>query len=169
LLTPGGRNYWKSNNFRSLTDSALDMVIESARQLPGPECEIFLVQLGAAMARVDPSATAYVARDAHYIMNVHGRWSDPRDDDRIRAWAREVFRNAAPHATGSGYVNFLTDDETERVVASYGVNYPRLQIAKRRFDPENLFRMNLNIEPGAPSTEERGPVGLQATLPDLTE
>lgn len=169
LLTAGGRNYWKSNNFRALTDPALDVVIEAAGRLPGPECEIFLAQLGGAMARVDPRATAYAGRDAHYIMNVHGRWSDPRDDDRVRGWARQVFREAAPHATGSGYVNFLTDDENERVVASYGVNYPRLQLAKRRFDPENLFRMNLNIEPASPGTALRGPVEAPATLPDLAE
>ena len=153
LLAPGGRNYWKSHNFSVLTDAALDMVIESAGGLPGPECEIFVAQLGAAMARVNPSATAYVGRDACYIMNVHGRWSDPRDDDRVRAWARQVFRNAAPHATGSGYVNFLTEDEAGRVATSYGTNYPRLQAAKRRFDPENLFRMNLNIEPAAQAAQ----------------
>jgi FAD/FMN-containing dehydrogenase len=125
------------------------MVIESAGGLPGPECEIFVAQLGAAMARVNPSATAYVGRDARDIMNVHGRWSDPRDDALVRSWARQVFQNAAPHATGSGYVNFLTEDEAERVAASYGANYPRLQAAKRRFDPDNLFRMNLNIGPAA--------------------
>jgi len=153
LLAPGGRNYWKSHNFSVLTDAALDVVIESAGGLPGPECEIFVAQLGAAMARVNPSATAYVGRDAYYIMNVHGRWSDPRDDDRVRSWARQVFRNAAPHATGSGYVNFLTEDEAGRVATSYGTNYPRLQAAKRRFDPENLFRMNLNIEPAAQAAQ----------------
>jgi FAD/FMN-containing dehydrogenase len=149
LLTPGGRNYWKSNNFSSLTDAALEVVIESAGRLPGPECEIFIAQLGAAMARVNPWATAYFGRDARYIMNVHGRWSDPRDDERVRSWARKVFEDAAPHATGSGYVNFLTEDEAERVAAAYGGNYPRLQAAKREFDPDNLFRMNLNITPSA--------------------
>jgi FAD/FMN-containing dehydrogenase len=149
LLTAGGRNYWKSSNFRGLTDAALDMAIESAAGLPGPECEIFLAQLGGAMARVSPSATAFSGRDAHFIMNVHGRWSDPRDDDRIRTWARRAFSLAAPHATAGGYVNFLTDDEAERVTASYGSNYPRLQQAKRRYDPHNLLRMNLNIEPAS--------------------
>jgi FAD/FMN-containing dehydrogenase len=155
LLTPGARNYWKSNNFSTLSDAALDVVIESAGRLPGPECEVFLAQLGGAMARVTPSATAFAGRDARYIMNVHGRWSDPRDDDRVRSWARQAFRNAAPHATGSGYVNFLTEDETERVAASYGTNYPRLQAAKRRFDPHNLFRMNLNIGPAAQAAQSR--------------
>jgi FAD/FMN-containing dehydrogenase len=67
----------------------------------------------------------------------------------VRAWARRAFQDAAPHATASGYVNFLTEDESERVAASYGTNYPRLQAVKRRFDPGNLFRMNLNIVPAA--------------------
>ena len=149
LLTPGGRNYWKSNNFSALTDAALDLMITATARLPGPECEIFVAQLGGAMARVKPAATAFVGRDARYIMNVHGRWSDARDDERVRAWARRAFEDAAPHATGSGYVNFLTEDEAERVAASYGTNYPRLQALKQRFDPGNLFRMNLNIAPAA--------------------
>jgi FAD/FMN-containing dehydrogenase len=154
LLTAGGRNYWKSNNFRGLTDAALDVAIESAAGSPGPECEIFIAQLGGAMARVGPSATAYAGRDAHFIMNVHGRWSDPRDDELVRAWARQAFARAAPHATAGGYVNFLTDDEAERVTASYGRNYPRLQRAKRRYDPRNLLRMNLNIEPASAAVEQ---------------
>jgi FAD/FMN-containing dehydrogenase len=149
LLTPGGRNYWKSNNFSTLTDAGLDVMIASAGRLPGPECEIFVAQLGGAMARVKPAATAFFGRDARYIMNVHGRWSDARDDEWVRAWARRAFQDAAPHATGSGYVNFLTEDEAERVAASYGTNYPRLQAVKQRFDPGNLFRMNLNIAPAA--------------------
>lgn len=147
LLAPGARNYWKSNNFSTLTDAALEVAVASASRLPGPECEIFIAQLGGAMLRVAPAATAFVARDARYIMNVHGRWSDVRDDELVRAWARRVFQDAAPHASSSGYVNFLTEDEAERVAASYGANYARLQAVKRRFDPDNLFRMNLNIEP----------------------
>jgi FAD/FMN-containing dehydrogenase len=151
LLAAGSRNYWKTNNFSTLSDAALDLLIDSVRRLPGPECEIFMAQLGGAMARVKPEETAFVGRDARYIMNVHGRWSDPGEDERVRIWAREVFQDAAPHATGGGYVNFLTEDEAERVAGSYGANYPRLQAVKQRFDPGNLFRMNLNIEPAGAS------------------
>lgn len=154
LLAPGGRNYWKSNNFSTLGDAAIDTVIASASRLPGPECEVFLAQLGGAMSRVGPAATAFVGRDARFIMNVHGRWSDAKDDQHVRAWARQAFEDAAPHATGSGYVNFLTEDEGERVAASYGANYPRLQALKRRYDPANLFRMNLNIVPAADARGE---------------
>ncbi len=149
LLAPGSRNYWKTNNFSTLSDAALDLLIASVGRLPGPECEIFLAQLGGAMGRVKPEDTAFVGRDAKYIMNVHGRWSDPGDDQKVRAWARQVFQDAAPHATGGGYVNFLTEDEAERVAGSYGANHARLQAVKKRFDPGNLFRMNLNIEPAA--------------------
>ncbi len=161
LLAPGGRNYWKSNNFSSLSDAALDQMIASAAQLPGAECEIFVAQLGGAMGRVAPTATAFAGRDARYIMNVHGRWSDSRDDERVRAWARKVFEDAAPHATGGGYVNFLTDDEAERVAATYGANHPRLQSVKQRYDPHNLFRMNINVTPA-------GAQRFDASAPALT-
>ncbi|MBO9650199.1 MAG: FAD-binding oxidoreductase [Variovorax sp.] len=147
LLMPGSRNYWKSNNFSKLSDDALDMLIASVARLPGPQCEIFMAQLGGAMGRVKQSETAFPGRDANYIMNVHGRWSEPADDDKVRDWARRVFQEAAPHATASGYVNFLTEDEAARVEGSYGANYARLQTAKRKYDPDNLFRMNLNIAP----------------------
>ena len=93
-----------------------------------------------------------IRRDARFIMNVHGRWLDRQDDERVRAWARSAFEAVAPHATGSGYVNFLTEDEGERVAASYGTNYPRLQALKQRYDPGNLFRMNLNIVPSGAGT-----------------
>ena len=147
LLAPGARNYWKSNNFDTLSDAALDILVASAARSPGPQCEIFVAQLGGAMARVKPDATAYAGRDARYVMNVHGRWSDAGDDARVRAWARQAFEEAAQHATAGGYVNFLTEDEAERVAASYGRNYPRLRELKLRYDPGNLFRMNLNIAP----------------------
>ncbi|MEO8545403.1 MAG: FAD-binding oxidoreductase [Burkholderiaceae bacterium] len=149
LLAPGGRNYWKSNNFSIVSDAAIDVMIDSAERSPGDECEIFVAQVGGAMGRVAPTATPFTARDARYIMNVHGRWSDPQDDGRVRDWARKVFLDAAPHATGGGYVNFLTEDEPDRVAATYGVNLPRLQAVKRRYDPQNLFRMNVNIAPTA--------------------
>jgi FAD/FMN-containing dehydrogenase len=154
LLTAGARNYWKTNNFRTLSDAAIDVLIASASRLPDPQCEIFVAQLGGAMARVKPAATAFVGRDANYIMNVHGRWSDAQNDEQVRKWARQCFLDAAPHATGSGYVNFLTEDEGERVAAAYGANYPRFQMLKRRFDPRNIFRVNMNIVPGDVRTRE---------------
>lgn len=147
LLAPGARNYWKSSDFDELEDGALDLFVEAARAIPSPECEIFIAQLGGAMARVAPDATAYAGRDAHYIMNVHGRWRSPSDDQTVRTWARRVFTDTAPYATGGGYVNFLTEDERGRVPSAYGLNYERLSEIKQRLDPDNLFRMNHNIPP----------------------
>jgi FAD/FMN-containing dehydrogenase len=62
-------------------------------------------------------------------------------------WAREFFNASAPFATGGVYVNFMPEDETDRVGSAYGANYERLAELKQRFDPENLFRTNQNIRP----------------------
>jgi FAD/FMN-containing dehydrogenase len=147
LLTPGARNYWKTNEFVDLEDGAIDAILAGARALPGPECEVFVASLGGAMGRVASDATAYAGRATRYVMNVHGRSRDPQGDLAVRAWARSLFDGTAPYATGGGYVNFLTADEQPRVAAAYGDNYERLRELKERYDPENFFRMNHNIPP----------------------
>lgn len=149
LLAPGARNYWKSHNLEQVSDGLLDVVVAAAAAAPGPECEVFLAQLGGAMAAVPATETAYAGRDANFVMNVHGRWQSAADDARGRDWARALYRAAAPHSTGGGYVNFFTEDEGERVAQAYGGNYGRLQAIKQRFDPDNLFRINLNVPPAA--------------------
>jgi len=83
------------------------------------------------------------------VMNVHGRWEDPAKDAACIGWARQLFEAAAPFATGGVYVNFLTQDEQGRVPAAYGANYARLVALKKRYDPDNLFRVNQNIGPPA--------------------
>lgn len=145
LLTEGARNYWKSHNFTELSDGALDILADFAGRLPSDETEIFIAHLGGAASRIDVEATAYPHRDAEFVMNVHGRWREPSDDDAVIGWARELFDATAPHASGSVYVNFLTEDEADRVEAAYGPNYGRLTAVKQRFDPDNFFRINQNV------------------------
>jgi FAD/FMN-containing dehydrogenase len=149
LLTPGARNYWKSHNFTELRDEALDTMIEYAGKLPSPQCEIFVALIGGAANTVPSDAMAYSSRDAKFVMNVHGRWESKTDDEKGRGWARGFFAAAAPYASSGAYVNFMTEEEDDRVAAAYGPNYPRLLQIKRQYDPENIFHLNQNIKPGA--------------------
>jgi FAD/FMN-containing dehydrogenase len=149
LLTPGARNYWKSHNLAQLQDGLLDVLTDAIGKLPSPQCEIFFGAIGAQTSRVPVEAMAYANRDTNYVMNVHGRWSEPSEDAQCIAWARAFFEASAPFALGSVYVNFLTQDEAERISAAYGPNYARLVEVKNRYDPHNLFRQNQNIRPSA--------------------
>ncbi|ELY78077.1 FAD linked oxidase domain protein [Natrinema pellirubrum DSM 15624] len=146
LLTEGSRNYWKSHNFSELSDDAIDTAVEYAADLPSALSEIFFAQLGGAMARVPSDATAYPHRDAEYAMNVHTRWEDPAMDDECIAWSRAFFDAMAPHATGGVYANFISEATGEEDLA-YGRNGDRLAEIKAEYDPENLFRLNQNVEP----------------------
>ena len=147
LLIPPARNYWKSHNFDTLSDAALDVVTSHAGKLPSEHSEIFLGLLGGAANTRAPDEMAYPHRAALYAMNVHTRWLDPQDDARCLAWAREFFQAAAPHAAGGVYINFLNEDEVDRIAEAYGPNYARLKEIKAKYDPDNLFRSNQNIRP----------------------
>lgn len=147
LLTPGARNYWKSHNFAKMSDATIDVAVKYASNLPSDECEIFFGLLAGEASNRNPEDTAYPHRDATYVMNVHGRWQSPKDDEKCVSWARRFYSDTAPQATGGVYVNFLTADETERVKAAYGPNYVRLQKTKETYDSDNFFRLNQNISP----------------------
>jgi FAD/FMN-containing dehydrogenase len=147
LLTPGARNYWKSHNFAALSDAAIDEVLRYAGNVPTPQTEIFLGLLGGKANTPPPDATAYPHRNVMYAMNVHARWTDPQDDTRCVAWARDFFKAVTPFAAGSVYINFMTQEEGGRIREAYGPNYDRLVQVKNRYDPRNLFRYNHNIPP----------------------
>lgn len=147
LLTPGARNYWKSHDFKELSDELCAQVVDYAGRLPTPDCEIFIGQVGGAMGRVGMEETAYAGRTAAFIMNVHTRWQDAADDERCIAWARDFFEATRPHSLGTAYVNFLAEEDEARLVDTYGANYARLAQVKALYDPRNLFRVNQNIAP----------------------
>lgn len=149
LLAPGARNYWKSHDFTALPDDAIDVLLDGIRKLPGPECEVFIGHVGGAAGRVAADATAFPQRSSHFVMNVHARWREPDMDAACIDWARGLFDAAGPYAAGTAYVNFMPEDELDRVEAAYGANYRRLIEIKRKYDPSNLFRMNQNIRPVA--------------------
>lgn len=147
LLTPGARNYWKSHNFTELSGGALKVIVENAGKLPTGQTEIFIGLLGAKASRVPVEATAYSSREAKYVMNVHGRWDAPEEDQKVIGWARDFFSATTEFASGSVYINFLTSDEQERIAAAYGPNFDRLARIKAKYDPDNIFRTNQNIRP----------------------
>jgi len=147
LLTPGMRNYWKSHEFLEIPDKMIDVLVDFAGRLPDPQTEMAFAQLGGAIARVANDATAYSHREPNFLINVHGRWDAAANDDKCVGWARDLFKALAAFSTGAVYVNFLTAEEGDRVKMAYGANLAKLVGIKKKYDPANLFRMNINIRP----------------------
>lgn len=146
LLTPGSRNYWKSHNFKQISNELIEMLIQYAHKLPSPQTEIFIAQMGGATNRVPDDATAYPHRDIEFIMNVHTRWEQPEEDEKCIAWARDLFKATIPFAEKGVYSNFVSegDDNTQEAFAK---NLSKLESIKAKYDPENVLRSNLNISP----------------------
>ena len=147
LLTPGARNYWKSHNFMNISDELIDVTVKYVNTIPNPGCEIFFAQLGGETSKLPADSTAYPHRDANYTMNVHGRWDDASEDDKCIKWSREFFKETEPFATGGVYINFMTEEETDRVGNAFGASYEKLAQVKQKYDANNLFRLNQNVKP----------------------
>ncbi|MFB6130978.1 MAG: FAD-binding oxidoreductase, partial [Salinigranum sp.] len=142
----GYRWYTKSHYLDDFPDGAIDTIIEYTDPFPGELTQVALEPMGGAIADVDPAATAFPHRNVAYSFGVWPAWTDPERDDELIAWAREFHEAMAPYAEGV-YANYLDSDESDRVSTAYGPNYDRLVEVKDEWDPQNLFRVNQNIEP----------------------
>jgi FAD/FMN-containing dehydrogenase len=149
LFPRGRRYYWKAQFLHTLTDAAIDTVLEVYARAPSPASLLVFQHVGGAIARVPASATPYANRDARYDCFPVSIWDAPPDDDASIRWARDVWSAVRPFSTGGVYANNLGDEGEDRVRAAYGENHARLAALKARFDPSNFFRLNQNIRPSA--------------------
>ena len=145
----GRRYYWKSDEAGEVSDGLMGALSESAGRIASPFSAILTMHMGGAPARVAREATAVGIRAARYAVVVQGAWEDPAEDALHIGWARDSVSAVKPFSSGTAYVNFLTAEQGEpQLRAAYGeALYDRLRRIKTAYDPENLFRGNLNIPP----------------------
>ena len=103
--------------------------------------------LGGAVARVPADATAYAHRNSRIMMNVAALYQSPEERPVHEEWVNGLADELLQDDAGA-YVGFLADEGEARVRAAYpGPTWDRLREVKRRYDPDNVFRLNQNIPP----------------------
>jgi FAD/FMN-containing dehydrogenase len=142
-----GRNYYVKSGFVETPDPRLfDAMVSGFTPAPGRATVMLLQQLGGAISRVRPDATAFNHRQARFDLVVLGSWEDPAQSPVHSAWIKD-FWNGLEGYTRGYYFNTTIGDSQEKVRANFGANYPRLARLKKRYDPGNLFRLNANVLP----------------------
>jgi FAD/FMN-containing dehydrogenase len=144
----GLRQYWKSTYVHALSDDLLRALCALAAERPSSRTTMDVwPQAGAAM-RVGTEETAFGARRP-FMVAFESNWTDPTEDEANIAWARGAWASMRGFASEGIYLNFpgFGEEREALVEAAYGANYARLRALKARYDPTNLFRMNLNIPP----------------------
>lgn len=147
---PNLYNYWSADYHDELPDTALDVIVESARNLPGPHSQQLIARWGGAVAGPAAAQTPLQNRNAQWVTHPFGLEETPEGGQVAKAWVKKFRQDIAPYATGGVWLNFVGDEGQDRVRAAFGEdNYNRLARVKRDFDPENTFRGNQNIQPAA--------------------
>ena len=147
LYPPGDQWYWKADFVTELSDEAIDLHVMHARNLPTPQSTMHLYPINGAAHDVAEDATPWAYRHANFAQVIVGVDNDPANNDALMAWARSYWDDLHPHSSGGAYVNMMMEEGEGRVQASYRGNYDRLVDVKRQYDPNNLFRLNQNIDP----------------------
>ena len=139
--------YWRTHFFTEISDQAIAVHQEFGEALPTPLSTMHLYPLDGAAHRVSPDATAFPYRDGGWAGVIVGVDPDPANAAMIKDWAVRYSDALRPTSAAGGYLNFMMDEGADRVRASYGPNYGRLAQIKGRYDPDNFFRVNQNIQP----------------------
>ena len=141
--------YWKSIHLNALADNAIDSIIRAVEQRPSLQSVVPIWHFGGAMSRVPSDSTAFFHRTVPYMASFDAIWTEPDDADANIEWVRTNWAQMTEFSNGGLYVNFpgLAEEGNALARAAYGDNYERLAAIKAHYDPVNLFRMNLNIEP----------------------
>jgi FAD/FMN-containing dehydrogenase len=149
LMPPGLQWYWRGDLFDRIPDAAIDIHLEYGSRIPTPLSTMHLYALGGAVGRVAEDETAWSHRGALWSAVYGGIDPDPARADEIRRWCVGYQQALHPHSMGGSYVNFMGDEGKDRIRATYRGNYQRLARIKAKFDPDNVFHVNQNIEPHA--------------------
>jgi FAD/FMN-containing dehydrogenase len=147
----GLQNYWRSSFLEHLDGAGIEAIVERFKQAPSAQAAIAIEQLGGAVARVPAEGTAFNHRTSRFNLLILGMWPESHAKVENVAWVQSVSKILARHASSRVYVNYLgqsSDEGVGRIEAAYGPRtYARLVALKNRYDPENLFRLNQNIQP----------------------
>lgn len=147
----GMRYYWKSLYLDGLSDTAIDRIAYWAEAAPSPLSTVDVWQLGGAITDVGIEESAFAGRHAPYLLGVEANWEDSETDDANVEWVRDCLDDMRQFSDGSVYLNFpgFHEEGDEMMRTTFGPAYERLVALKDEYDPENLFRLNQNIEPTA--------------------
>jgi hypothetical protein len=143
------RGYYRFNFIDELTDGAVDTILAGADNAPSTQSLALLHPLGGEYGRVGAMDTALGHRDAEWGIQVLAQWLEPEKDARNRAWVSAFTDALSPWSRPASFPNFIAEaNDPAGVRSAYGAErYARLVAVKDRWDPDNVFRLNHNIEP----------------------
>ncbi len=147
LLPPGMQWYWRADFFDDLGPELSAKHKEYGSKIPTPLSQMHLYPLSGAVSKVANDETPWAYRDAKYAGVIVGVDPDPANAHKITEWTKDYWEALHPYSSGGAYLNFIMNEGQERIKSSYRHNYDRLAKLKRKYDPNNFFRVNQNILP----------------------
>jgi FAD/FMN-containing dehydrogenase len=149
LYPKGEQWYWRADFVNEIPDEAVAIHARFGSDMPTMKSTMHMYPIDGAAHDVASADTPWSYRDATWGSVFAGVDPDPANVGAIRKWTIDYFEALHPYSAGGAYVNMMMDEGQERVRASYRDNYDRLARIKAEYDPENLFRVNQNIQPAA--------------------
>jgi hypothetical protein len=149
LYPKGEQWYWRADFVNEIPDEAVAIHQRFGEAMPTLKSTMHMYPINGAAHDVGATDTPWSYREANWGSVFAGVDPDPANVGVVRDWSIDYFEALHPYSAGGAYVNMMMDEGQDRVRASYRENYDRLARIKAQYDPQNLFRVNQNIQPAA--------------------
>ncbi len=143
----GSQTFSHVECLRELTDDFLKNLFRAAQERIPPIMQFELQHLGGKLTE-DGAAMAFTAPKAEFWLHLLSPAIDTTLPE-LEVATKEAFGALGPVYTGEVAYNFLRGDQQELAPAAFEGKYQRLRELKRRYDPQNIFHLNLNIPPAS--------------------
>jgi FAD/FMN-containing dehydrogenase len=146
----GFHHYLKGTYLEDLFEDAIEVIADHLPRKNSPLSGMLIYRLDQAYSEVGEDETAFSGgRSPRYAVFILATCPTPEALTAERTWTRSFCEALRPHSQGFGmYVNAIAEFDDDRIRASYGpAKYQRLAKIKGKYDPQNLFHRNANIQP----------------------
>ena len=132
------------------SDLPADLISAAAARINegGPTCALLFQSFHGAPTRVPLEDTAFPFRKKGHVSEVQTAIIDDKEQETLLDWTDKSFEAIDKYSDNTNYVNYLTIGEDYRTREAYGPHWDRLVSIKRKYDPDNVFKVNFNIDPG---------------------
>ncbi|XEC95322.1 FAD-binding oxidoreductase [Paenibacillus tarimensis] len=135
--------------YEPFSDSAVETLIQHLSTSPGTGNLVVFDAYGGAIGRIPTDATAFVHREALFVMQYQAYWGRDTDEAENISWVERFRKSMLPFTRGA-YRDYCDSQISDWPTAYFGSNITRLRQVKQIYDPDNVFRFEQSIPPLLP-------------------
>lgn len=121
-----------------------EILLEQYLKRPNQHCRCHFDPLGGEVARKPVSSSAFICREAPFLVSILAIWYELTEREACIDWAQQTHTALSNFFMAPGHANYDDDMLIDRAAAYFGELSQHLRSLKKTYDPYNIFKGVIN-------------------------